>query len=43
MDLTKLVDKITHELENKCYSVVIFLDLLKAFDTIDHNILITKL
>jgi len=43
MALTKLVDKITHELDNKCYSVGIFKDLSKAFDTIDHNILIKKL
>lgn len=43
MALIKLFDKITHELDNKCYSVGIFLDLSKAFDTIDHNILIDKL
>jgi len=38
-----LVDKITHELDKKCYSVGIFLDSSKAFDTIDHNIFIKKL
>jgi hypothetical protein len=43
MALIKLFDKITHELDNKCYSIGIFLDLSKAFDTIDHNILIDKL
>jgi len=43
MALTKLVDKISYELDKKCYSVGIFLDLSKAFDTIDHNILIKKL
>jgi len=42
MALTKLVDKITHELDKKCYYVGIFLDLSKAFETIDHNILIKK-
>jgi len=38
-----LVDKITHELDKKFYSVGIFLDLSKAFDNIDHNSWITKL
>jgi len=38
MVLTKLVDKITYELDNKCYSVGIFLDLSEAFNTIDHNL-----
>jgi len=43
MVLTKLVDKITLELDNKCYSSGIFSELFKAFDTFDLNILITKL
>ena len=43
MALVKLLDKITRELDNKCYSIGIFLDLSKAFDTIDHNILLDKL
>jgi hypothetical protein len=43
MALIKLIDRITRELDNKCYSIGIFLDLSKAFDTIDHNILIDKL
>lgn len=43
MALIKLLDQITNELDNKQFSIGIFIDLSKAFDTIDHNILIRKL
>lgn len=43
MALLKLVDQITEELNNKQFSIGIFIDLSKAFDTIDHSILIRKL
>jgi len=43
MALLKLIDKVAHELDNKSYSLGIFLDLSKAFDTLNHNILIKKL
>ena len=36
-------DKISQAMENREFSIGIFIDLAKAFDTIDHNILILKL
>lgn len=43
MPVLNLVDKITLNFENNKHSVGIFLDLTKAFDVIDHNILLKKL
>ena len=39
----ELVDRIGKELDNKTTPISVFLDLSKAFDTLDHEILITKL
>ena len=39
----ELVDKITTQMDNNETPIYIFLDLSKAFDTIDHNILLDKL
>ena len=41
--LACLYDKISSAIDNKECTVVIFIDLSKAFDTVDHNILISKL
>jgi retron-type reverse transcriptase len=41
--ITELVDKITKAIDRGEYTVGIFLDLSKAFDTINHGILIKKL
>ena len=38
-----ITDKIHRAIENKLYSCEIFLNLSKAFDTVDHNILLAKL
>ena len=41
--LTILMDKITKSLENGDYVIGVFLDFGKAFDTVDHEILLSKL
>lgn len=38
-----MLDKITQAMENNEYSLGIFLDLTKAFDTVDYNILLCNL
>ena len=42
MALLNLVDQVSNELDNKKYSVDIYIDLSRALDTFDHNILISK-
>ena len=42
MAMIDLVDKISSNIDQKNHNIGIFLDLSKAFDTIDHNILLKK-
>uniref|UniRef100_A0A8C6WF21 Reverse transcriptase domain-containing protein n=1 Tax=Neogobius melanostomus TaxID=47308 RepID=A0A8C6WF21_9GOBI len=41
--LINLTEEVTNHIDNKLYSLGIFIDLQKAFDTIDHKILLNKL
>ena len=41
--LLELVEKITKSIDDGKYTMGIFIDIKKAFDTIDHNILLKKL
>ena len=43
MALLQIVDDISSSLDNNNITVGIFIDLAKAFDTVDHEILLTKL
>jgi retron-type reverse transcriptase len=43
MALLNMQDKISKAIENNEYSVGVFFDLAKAFDTVDHDILLNKL
>ena len=41
--LTTIIEDIATATENKKYTIGVFIDLKKAFDTIDHSILLSKL
>lgn len=43
MALTEVVEELTNSIDNKEYAIGVFIDLKKAFDTINHDILLHKL
>ena len=43
MALLRMVNNISDGLDDKNYSLGLFIDLSKAFDTVNHKLLITKL
>ena len=43
MALVELLDRISEEIDDKKFSLGVFIDLSKAFDTINHKVLLSKL
>ena len=41
--LLQLVDRIYESLQRNEYTIGVFIDLFKAFDTVEHNVLLKKL
>jgi len=38
MAIANVVEDITKSIDNRCYSIGVFIDLAKAFDTVIHSI-----
>ena len=43
MAIMELVENITNAMDNGKFTIGVFIDLKKAFDTVDHSILVSKL
>ena len=43
MALLELIDKLSEAVDDKLTTIGVFIDLAKAFDTVDHGILLRKL
>ena len=43
MAILNLVDQISQQVENKNFTLGVFIDISKAFETINYNILLDKL
>lgn len=43
MSLLKIQDNTSAAIDRNEYTLWVFIDIAKAFDTVDHNILLTKL
>ena len=42
-DVINLQDKISEAMDRNEYSIGVFIDIAKAFDTVDHSLLLKKL
>lgn len=43
MALVQIIDRFSRALDNNEFTIGVFIDLSKAFDTVDHSLLVKKL